>query len=74
MIWIASAATIAALGSLAVFAVALVRRTPADRPEDHNGAAFLHTAALLLVALSALGVVWTAVPVALLQVCAPPVG
>ena len=71
MIWIASGATIAALGALAVFGAALLRQPPpAERPEEHI-AAFLHATALLLAVLSALGVVWTASPVALLPVCAP---
>ena len=47
---------------------------PADRSEQHTTAAFLHATALLLVVLSALGVAWTAFPVALLPVCAPPAG
>jgi hypothetical protein len=73
MTWIASAATILVLGALVVFGVALVRPPPPnDRPEEHTSAAFLHGTALLLAVLSALGVVWTALPVALLPVCAPP--
>ena len=73
--WIASAATIAVLGALALFGWTLVRQPPPDdRPEEHTGAAFLHNTALLLAALSALGVVWTALPIALLPVCAPPAG
>jgi cytosine/uracil/thiamine/allantoin permease len=75
MTWIASAATIVVLGALAGFAWALVRQPPpADRPEEHTGAAFLYVATLMLAVLSALGVGWTALPVALLPVCAPPAG
>lgn len=75
MSWIASAATILVLGALALFGAALVRQPPpTDRSEEHTAAAFLHATALLLAVLSALGVVWTALPVALLPVCAPPAG
>lgn len=73
MIWIAAIATIAALCALALFVARLMRQPP---PEDreHTGAAFLRITALMLAMLSALGVVWTASPIALLPVCAPPVG
>jgi len=75
MTWIASAATTMVLGALAVFGWALMRRPPPDdRLEEHTGAAFLYVTALMLAALSALGVVWTALPVALLPVCSPPAG
>jgi hypothetical protein len=75
MIWMAAVATIAALGALALFARRLVQLPPLyEPPETYTGAAFLHTATLLLAALAALGVVWTALPVALLPVCATPAG
>jgi hypothetical protein len=63
MSWFALAATIAALGMLAAFGAVQARRL---REEG----AFGRAAALLLTMLSALGVVWTALPVALLPVCA----
>jgi hypothetical protein len=74
MTWIASAATIVALGALALFGWALLRQpSPDDRQDEHTGAAFLYVTALMLAVLSALGVVWTVLPVALVPVCAPPV-
>ena len=71
MIWIGAAATAAAL--IALIAFAFMQSRPADRTE-HTGAAFLHGATLLLALLSGLGVIWTAFPLAVLPVCAPPTG
>lgn len=71
MTWIASGATIVVLGALALFGAALVRQlAPDEGLEEHTGAAFLRGTALLLAALSAFGVMWTALPVALLPACA----
>jgi len=73
MTWIALAATIMTLGALALFAGSWLRDPPSsDPPGEHTGAAFLHAAALMLALLAALGVVWTAFPVAMLPVCMPP--
>ena len=75
MSWIASVATVAALVALAIFASVLVRRAPPNEdPKEHTGAAVLHDAALLLAILAALGVAWTAMPVALLPMCTAPAG
>jgi hypothetical protein len=71
MIWTGAAATALALAALVAFAFIQIR--PADRIE-HTGAAFLHSAALLLALLSGLGVLWTAFPLAVLPVCASPAG
>lgn len=71
MTWVAFVVTIAALIALGVFA-ASVRRPPPEDRKEHPSAAFLHTVALLLVVFSTLGVAWTALPAALLPVCAPP--
>ena len=72
MAWVALAATIVVLGVLAVFGA--VQATRLRSGERREGDAFLRAAALLLAVLSALGVVWTALPVALLRVCAPAAG
>jgi hypothetical protein len=75
MMWIAFAAAVAALVALAVFATTLRRRPPPhEDSEEHTGAVFLQTAALLLTILSALGVAWTTLPAALLPVCMAPAG
>lgn len=74
LIWIGAIATVAALAALAWFAVLLRRRPSADRTDQHTGAAFLRSAALLLALLAALGVAWTAFPLAVVAVCASPAG
>lgn len=75
MIWIGTAATLVALAVLIVFAAMLLRTRPAtEKQADGTGAAFLRGAALLLALLSAVGVIWTAFPIAVLPVCAPPAG
>ena len=71
MIWIGAAATAAALAALVAFAFMSTRRADRTKQDD---AAFLHRTALLLALLSGLGVVWTAFPLAVLPVCAPPAG
>lgn len=68
-------ATVATLAALACFAAILMRTRPSeDRSDQHTGAAFLRGVALLLASLSAFGVVWSAFPLAVLPVCAPPAG
>ncbi len=75
MTWIGTAATLVALALLAIFAAMLLRpRLAAVKRADHTATAFLHRAALLLALLSGLGVMWTAFPLAVLPVCAPPAG
>ena len=74
LIWIGAIATVAALAALTWFAALTRLRPSADRTDEHTGAAFLRGMALLLVPLSALGVLWTVFPVAVLSVCASPAG
>ncbi|CAN7594995.1 hypothetical protein LJR220_005441 [Bradyrhizobium sp. LjRoot220] len=69
MVWLGAVATIAALGALAMLAIAPMRRVQ-DPPDEHTGAAFLRQTTLLLALLSAIGVMWSALPVALMPVCA----
>ena len=71
MMWIGVVATAATLAALIAFAFLLGR--PVNRTE-HTDAEFLHGATLLLALLSGLGVIWTAFPLAVLPVCAPPAG
>jgi hypothetical protein len=73
LIWIGAIATVAALAVLAWLAVSL-RRPSAERADEHTGAAFLRDVTLLLALLSAMGVAWTAFPVAVLPLCASPQG
>jgi hypothetical protein len=73
MFWIGTAVTLIALAGLIVFAAKLLR-TRAAADEGADNAAFLRGAALLLALISALGVIWTAFPIAVLPVCAPPAG
>jgi hypothetical protein len=75
LIWIGAIATVATLAALASFAAISMRTQRSEhRPDAHSGAAFLRGVALLLVLLSALGVLWSVFPVAALPVCAPPQG
>jgi len=67
MLLLGAAATVGALASLAAFALQM-RRALVD--QNMQGAAFLRGTALALALLAALAVVWTAVPIALLPVCA----
>jgi hypothetical protein len=67
------AATVAALGALGIFAAMIMRR-PAAASRDHGDAGFLRTASLLLALLSAIAVIWVALPTAILPVCAAPAG
>lgn len=66
MPWFGATTTLLALTVLAWFAIASLRRDPAREGTD---AAFLRSAALLLSALAALGVIWTAIPITLLRAC-----
>jgi hypothetical protein len=68
------AATLAALGALAIFVAILMRRPAAAGSRDHGDVGFLRAASLLLALLSAIAVVWVALPTAILPVCAAPAG
>lgn len=69
MMWFGIAATIAALGTLAMLTALSMRRVE-DSPDAHTGAAFLRKSMLLLALLSAIGVTWSALPLAVMPVCA----
>ena len=68
MAWIGSVATLVALATLALVAALLRTRLA---PNQDTRLSFLQSAALLTALLSALGVIWTAFPVAILPVCVP---
>ena len=68
MMWMGAAATIAALGALAMLAAVSIRRV--QDAEEQTDAAFLRKTSLLLALLSAVGVIWGALPLALVPVCA----
>ena len=66
MMWLGIAATAAALGTL-VFLAAAPAPGSDRRPSD---AAYLHRVTRLLAFLAAVGVIWNALPLALVPVCA----
>jgi bacteriorhodopsin len=67
------AATVAALVALGIFAAIVMRQfTAASR--NHTDAGFLRVASLFLALLSAIAVIWVALPTAILPVCAAPAG
>jgi hypothetical protein len=74
MTWLAGAATLAALGILGAFGLTVMRRPAREPAGRHGGAAFLRAATLWLVLLSAVAVVWVALPIAVLRVCASAAG
>lgn len=74
MSWIALVATLAAIAALGAFVAMALRRPVPDPANRRHDAAFLRGTALLLAVLSAVAMVWAAVPAALLPVCAPPAG
>jgi hypothetical protein len=73
MTWFTIAATLAALAALGMFAAMAMRR-PAAGSRDHSDVGFLRAASLLLALLSAIAMVWVALPTAILPVCAAPAG
>jgi hypothetical protein len=67
------AATLAALVVLGIFAATVMRRPAAASPK-HSDATFLRMASASLALLSAIAVIWVALPTAILPVCAAPAG
>ena len=67
-IWVGVAATAAALGALCPGRSFSAART--DGRRKHAGATFLRNTTLLLALLSAIGVIWNALPLALVPACA----
>jgi hypothetical protein len=72
MMWFGAVVTAAALCALATLAVVSNRRVE-NRPDEH-GAAFLRKATLFLTLLSAIGVIWSALPLLLVPNCAMTAG
>ena len=66
-IWVGVSATVAALAALVLVAVATLR---AEGRSRHAGATFLRDTTLSLALLSAVGVIWNALPLALVRACA----
>jgi hypothetical protein len=73
MMWISAASTLGAIGALGAFATFAVRR-PSDTSRTRSAATFLRAASLLLALLSAIAVIWVALPTLVLPVCAPAAG
>jgi hypothetical protein len=67
MIWVGVSATVVALVALILVAVSAPR---GDGRSKHAGATFLHHTTLSLALLSAVGVIWNALPLALVRACA----
>lgn len=65
-IWVGISATVAALAALVLVAVSAQR---ADKRSKHAGATFLGDTTLSLALLSAVGVIWNALPLALVRAC-----
>jgi hypothetical protein len=74
MVWTGVVATVIALAALASFAIAVLRRRPVGALSEEADRAFLRDTALLLTLLAALGVIWTAFPIAFLSACTAPAG
>jgi hypothetical protein len=74
MFLVAGVATLAALAVLGGFGIRVLRRPAHDPGDSHDGATFLRSATLLLAVLSAIAVVWVALPTALLPVCTSAAG
>ena len=68
MVWLGIAATTAALGTLVLLTSAPSPR--AGGPSQYTGAAYLPDTTQLLALLAAIGVIWNALPVVLVPVCA----
>jgi hypothetical protein len=70
MRWTVILATAAALGGLIILAARLLRSGKNAPPRSEDSAAWLRRTSLLLTLLSALAVIWTTLPTAVLPACA----
>ncbi|MFH1343765.1 MAG: hypothetical protein ABIL01_21535 [Pseudomonadota bacterium] len=68
--WIAALVTVAALAGLIILAARLLRSGNTAPSRSDRSEAWLRRTSLLLTLLSALGVVWTTLPTAVLPACA----
>jgi len=68
--WAVFLATAAALTGLIILAARLIRAGKMATPKSEDGTAWLRRTSLLLTLLSALGVIWTTLPTAVLPACA----
>jgi hypothetical protein len=69
MAWMVFLATAAALTGLIILAAGMLRPGASPLPSPDRRNAWLPRVSLLLTLLSVLGVIWTAMPTALLPVC-----
>jgi hypothetical protein len=72
MIWFGAAVTAVAICALA--ALAAVSNRGVQRPDAYEGAAFLRKGTLFLTLLSAIGVMWSGLPLLLVTGCATAAG
>jgi hypothetical protein len=68
--WTVILATAAALAGLVILAAQLFRAGRMASPEAQDNTVWLRRTSLLLTLLSALGVIWTTLPTAILPACA----
>ncbi|MET3840402.1 hypothetical protein [Bradyrhizobium sp. OAE829] len=66
-IWVGISATVAALAALVLVSVSAPR---VDARSKQTGATFLRNTALSLALLSAVGIIWNTLPLALVRACA----
>ena len=67
--WVVILATAAALTALIILVAGLLRPWNASPPTSDHGNSWFRRASLLIAALSALGVIWTTLPTAVLPAC-----
>lgn len=74
MRWTVLLATAAALAGLFILAVRQFRAKKENASRSDRGSSWLRSVSLLLILLSALGIIWTALPATVLPACALEAG